>query len=166
MGLLLELLSPVIMMYYALLFVADHGGQGLLPHHLNWRRLNDEVSKLIGGWHYVFGFATLFGENHVGDYVWRIMWDIFTLLLSWYMLGGLWRVCLWVNRYLPACFTDKMEADDRWRVALDALSPEDRDHLEKEAEDATAEEKLEMLHQVEQILEEDITILGVTNNPD
>jgi hypothetical protein len=37
------------------------------------------------------------------------------------------------------------EADDRWRVAMDELSPEDRDHLEKEAEGATAEEKLEML---------------------
>jgi hypothetical protein len=101
MGLLLELLSPVIMMYYACLFVADHGGQGLLPHHIRWHHL---VAKLTGGWHYVFGFATLFGENHVGDYVWRITWDIITVLISWYMLGGWWRVCLWVNRYLPACY--------------------------------------------------------------
>jgi hypothetical protein len=31
---------------------------------------------------------------------------------------------------------------------METLGPDDREHLEKEAEDATAEEKMNMIHQV------------------
>jgi hypothetical protein len=62
---------------------------------------------------------------------------------------------------------DEEEVDDRWRAALDELSPDDRDHLENEAEGAPDEAKLEMLHRVEQILDERILdrAVEVTESP-
>ena len=62
---------------------------------------------------------------------------------------------------------DEEEVDDRWRDAMDALSPDDRDHLENEAEDATAKEKRDMLHRVEQILDERVLdqAVEVTESP-
>jgi hypothetical protein len=50
---------------------------------------------------------------------------------------------------------DEEEVDDRWRAALDELRPDERDRLENEAEGAPADVKLEMLHKVEKILEEE-----------
>jgi hypothetical protein len=93
MGALLDLVSPFVMYY--VIYSHLESGTVSLPHH--------EVAKLTGGWPYVFGFAAMALQVFAGD--------VITTLVLWYMLAGFWRVVIWVNRYLPACYSNPGHAE-------------------------------------------------------